>query len=215
MIHARALVPVFLAPLVMLLASSSPAHADRHDDLAFEIKERFSYTQGVIITKLMTFKLGDKCWDKVLDKGLANLGRIGGYAGSIAEYAKEVTGDDWRAIEQQNSSDKELNRQQVSKLVDALGTKLHITVNVEGDDCAKDSAMWTKYLGTAVRALKDYPPKSGKAFIVINATTKAKGVKTDVSKDGTKFTITGSRDLETVPWPDEITKPFKRVSTKN
>ncbi|MEJ7596467.1 MAG: hypothetical protein WKG01_01050 [Kofleriaceae bacterium] len=66
-----------------------------------------------------------------------------------------------------------------------------------------------------MRAHTDYPPKSGKAFIVINATTKAKGVKTEVSADGTKFTIAGSGDLETAPWPDEIIKPLKRVSTKH
>ena len=66
-----------------------------------------------------------------------------------------------------------------------------------------------------VRALKANPPKSGKAFITINVTSKAKGVTVDVGKDGSTFTITGSKDVEAVGWDGNIQKAFKRVSSKS
>ena len=203
-----------LIAAIAALVIPTLAVADRQADLAFEVQQGSSFTKGEVITKLVTLQLGEKCWDKVLDKKHATLLRIGGYAGAIAAYAKQVTGDDWPAIESQSANSKEKNRELVAKMVDDFKPKFHLTVKVEGDDCEKDSALWTKYLSQTTEALAKYPPKAGKAFITINVTAKAKGVKTVVSKDGATFTITGARDIEASGWPNEISNPFLRVSSK-
>jgi hypothetical protein len=202
---------VFAAALLL----PSLAFADRPADLAFEIKERSSFTKSEIVGKLVTWKLGEQCWDKVLDKKQATLGRVGTWAAAIASYAKQVTGDDWEKIESQGQpSDREKNREIVAKQIAAFAPKFHLTVNVEGADCAKDSALFGKYVMETVDSLQKYPPKASKVTITINVTEKAKGVKTVVSKDGSTFTITGAKDIEASGWPNEIANPFKRASGK-
>jgi hypothetical protein len=203
-------IAVFAALLVPTLAL-----ADRQADLAFEIKERSSFTKSEIVSKLVTFKLGEKCWDKLLDKKEAALGRVGSWAQAIGNYAKQVTGDDWERIESQGQpSDREKNRELVAKMVAEFAPKLHVTVNVEGADCAKDAGLWGSYFMEAVDSLHKYPPKAAKVKITINVTEKAKGVKTVVSKDGGTFTITGAKDIEASGWPNEISKAFVRASGK-
>ena len=83
-------------------------------------------------------------------------------------------------------------------------------------DCGvkTENDLWFRYLGASLDALSHFPPKAGKAFITINVTAQAKGVKTEISEDGSKFTITGARDVAPGVWIDDINKPFKRVSTK-
>jgi hypothetical protein len=199
---AAALVPTF-------------AFADQPADLAFAVKERSSFTKSEIVSKLVTWKLGDKCWDKVLDKSQATLGRVGTWAASIATYAKGVTGDDWEKIESQGQpSDREKNREIVGKKIAEFAPKFHLTVNVDGADCAKDSALFGKYVMETVDSLQKYPPKASKVTITINVNEKAKGVKTVVSKDGGTFTITGAKDIEASGWPNEISSAFKRASGK-
>jgi hypothetical protein len=197
------------------LLAPSFALADRQADLAFEVKERSSFTKSEIVSKLVTWKLGDKCWDKLLDKSQAALGRVGTWAASIAAYAKQVTGNDWEKIEGQGQpSDRERNREIVAKQIAEFAPKFHLTVNVEGADCAKDAGLFGSYVMETVDALQKYPPKAPKVRITINVTEKAKGVKTVVSKDGGTFTITGAKDIEASGWPNEIANPFKRASGK-
>lgn len=191
------------------------ALADQQADLAFAVKERSSFTKSEIVSKLVTWKLGDQCWEKVLDKSQATLGRVGTWAAAIASYAKTVTGDDWERIESQGQpSDRDNNRELVAKKIAEFAPKFHLTVNVAGPDCAKDSALFGKYIMETVDALQKYPPKAAKVAITINVNEKAKGVKTVVSKDGGTFTITGAKDIEASGWPNEIANAFKRASGK-
>lgn len=96
----------------------------------------------------MTFKLGDACWTKLLERG--NTG-----AALIASAAHD---------------------------------------------------------GGVTGALEAYLPTSGQAFVPIQVKAKAKGVETEVDKSGTRFAITGARDVETSGWPASIDGPIKRVS---
>lgn len=200
---------------IAALAVPALSLADKPADLAFAVKERSSFTKSEIVSKLVTWKLGDQCWDKVLDKSQATLGRVGSWAQAIAAYAKQVTGDDWEKIESQGQpSDRENNRAIVAKKIGELAPKFHLTINVEGADCAKDSALWGKYVMETVDSLQKYPPKASKVAITIDVKEKAKGVKTVVSKDGGTFTITGAKDIEASGWPNEISNAFKRASGK-
>ena len=199
--------------LFTIAATSTPAAAAPQEDLAFGVQELSNPVRGWVVSKLLTLNLGKKCWAKVTAKNSRAMALLSAYASNIERYATTVTGDNWETLlAGPNGRDK--NREIVEKMVDAFKTRFHLTVNVEGDDCTEEG-LWIRYVSVTTTALVDYPPKSGKAFVTIHATAKAKGVKTEVSKDGTSFTITGSRDLEQAVWMDDIQKPFKRVSTKN
>ncbi len=193
-----------------------PASADPHADLAYAVQESANPSRGWIVGKLMTFNLAPKCWEKVNAKHSRPMELISAHASSIAKLATTWTGDDWAGILTQNANSREKNKELVEPMVDAFKSKFHVTINVEGDDCeATGNAMWLKYLGTTTTALAQFPPKSGKAFVTINVTSKAKGAKTEISKDGTTFTITAGRDIEKSGWPSDIESPIKRVSSKN
>ena len=203
------------AIVAAVLGAATPVLADNHADLVAAVGDNNHDKHSArIIEKMFTYKLGATCWTKVLDKKNGALGLISGHARGAQDYAELLTGDDWAAIEGQDG-DKAKLAETVVGMVDAFAPKFHLTISVEGDDCEPGGrGMWLKYLGTTMSALKKYPPKSGKAFVTINVTAKAKGVKTAVSKDGTKFTITGSRDVEKPAWPDDIEKPIRAVSSK-
>ncbi len=152
---------------------------------------------------------GKACWAKVNDKKNRALSIATFFTRDIADYAKGVTGNDWSKIEGQSANSAEANRKLVEKMMDDFRPNLHITVTVEGDDCdASGNALWLKYWGETVRALKANPPKGGKAQITVNVTSKARGVTAEV-KDGSVFTITGSRDVEAAGWDGQIQKAFQ------
>lgn len=196
-----------------LLALSSTALADKQADLAFEIKERHSYTQSLVITELMTIEVGPKCWETLLDKKNVLQTRIASSSHTLAKYGSAITGgDDWRKLEGQGNNTKEKNRALVAARVVEAKPKVHVTIRVEGDDC-DGTPLWANYLGETMRALEAHPPKSGKAMITIDVKAKAKGVKAE-SKDGSTFTITGARDIEETAWGEEIRKAFKKASAK-
>ncbi len=207
------LIPLATSLFTVLVASTA-ALADKQTDLAFEIKERHSYTQSLVLSELMTIQVGAKCWDTLLDKKQALQARIASTAHVIAKYGSAASGgDDWRKIENQSNSTKDKNRTLVAARVAELKPKFHITVKVEGDDCDGQQPLWANYLGHTARALEACPPKSGKVFVTINVLAKAKGVKAE-TKDGTTFTITGARDIEETAWGEQIDKVFKRASNK-
>lgn len=149
------------------------------------------------IAKLVTFKLGKKCWAKLPDK---NQGAVhaGTFASSdLLEYGKLVTGEEM-----------------TEESLDTFRQRFSITVNVEGDDCdAKQSSLWLGYWGDAISAVRKNPPPSGKAFITINV-GKQKDLTVDVSRDGTTFTIAGPKDIAATQWNDKLEKPFRQLVAK-
>jgi hypothetical protein len=201
------------------LTSATARHADAGpaEDFSFELKESTKeHHRAWVLDKFHTFNVGKACWTKMVDKKQGAIHMAGFATRDIAEYAKGLTGNDWSKIEGQSANTREENRKLVEKMMDELRPNLKITISVEGDDCdAGRNSLWLKYWTETVRALKANPPKSGKAFITINVTSKAKGVTVDVGKDGSTFTITGSKDVEAVGWDGNIQKAFKRVSSKS
>jgi len=206
----------FTTALVLACATVSPAAAGPQEDFSFELKQQTHDSHRPwVIDKFVTLNLGKACWAKVNDKKNRALAIATGATRDIAEYAKGVTGNDWAKIEGQSANSAEANRKLVEKMMDDFRPNLHLTITVEGDDCdASGNALWLKYWGETTRALKANPPKAGKAQITVNVTSKAKGVTVEV-KDGSVFTITGSRDVEASGWGAEIQKAFQRVSSKS
>ncbi|MEO8706537.1 MAG: hypothetical protein ABI867_41310, partial [Kofleriaceae bacterium] len=173
------------AALVAVSCALSVATASPHEDLAYEIQESHGEKAGGwVVEKLITYKVGDKCWPKLMDKNQMAFGKIGGHVRNIERYARIVTGDDWSRIEGANG-DKDAHRKIVEGMIESFKSKFHLTVIVEGDDCANDgNAMWSKMTMDATSALETYPPRAGKAFITVIATTKVKDVTVDIAKDG-------------------------------
>lgn len=178
------------------LVTVGPAFADAEMDayVAGVEDATGAGTRPQAIAKLVTFKLGKKCWAKLPDK---NQGAI--HAGTFASmdllaYGKLVTGEEMTEAS-----------------LDAFRQKFSITVNVEGDDCdAKQGALWLQYWTGAISAAKNFPPPSGRAFITINV-GKQKDLTNVVSKDGTTFTITAPKDIPAAQYSDKLEKPFRQL----
>ena len=162
----------------------------------------------------MTLKVSAKCLAKLPNKETRALHDIAGFTRTISRYAKEVTGDDWVSIEGQSANDAATNRALVDKMITAFEPKFHITISVDGEDCSPNG-LWLKYASSALTGVFRYPPKSGRATIVVEASETAKTTTIDVDKTGSTFTIRGPRDVEGVGYGDQIERAFKRVSNKD
>jgi hypothetical protein len=204
------------AMFTALAALAAPAHASPQDDLAAGVEDaNHDKHSAWIIERMVTLKLPDKCWPKLLDKSKRGLGLLASDARSIERYAKAVTGDDWAKIESQGANTPEANRAVVDKMVDAFKPKFHVTLSLEADDCtATGRELWLNYLGSTLGSLVKFPPKSGVAQLTINVRAAAKDVKVEVDKAGSTFTITAPRDVEHGGWSDTIENALKRVSAK-
>jgi len=137
-----------LAIAIALVLATATADATPQADLAFAVENsNHDKHSSWIVERLMTLQLGDKCYAKVLDKSSRGVALIGSAARTIQRYAKEVTGDDWSAIEGQSANTKEANREVVSKMVDAFKPKFHVTLKLEGDDVVAEVMRLTRGLG--------------------------------------------------------------------
>lgn len=167
-----------------------------------------------VMTKLTTFNVGAKCWKKLpaKDSGVVDIGMH--VTRSVARLAKQWTGDDWSAIERQNSNDRATNSKLVEPMVDTFKSRFSITVNVDGDDCdAKRNALWIRYWSDSVAAATKYPPPAGKVFITINVSSKTRDVTSEVSKDGTTFTFSAPKDIEAKVYGEKIERPFRQLAS--
>jgi hypothetical protein len=183
------------------------------DDFSFALKEYTGYYSKAFVTnKLTTFKVAPACWKKMQDKDGGALHTASFYTSDILEYAKKMTGDDWSDIESQN---KDKNVKLIAPMMDDFRNRFMVTVNVDGDDCENDqNALWLRFWYAVGTAVKDYPPKSGRAFITLNVTPSVKDITVDVDDSGSTFVITAPRDIEPKDWGDKIEKPFRRRSSK-
>lgn len=178
------------------LVTVRPARADAEMD-AYVAAVKDATGEGPrpqAIAKLVTFKLGKKCWAKLPDKnqGAVHAGTFA--ASDLLEYGKRVTGEEMTEAS-----------------LDEFRQKFSITVSVEGDDCdAKQSSLWLGYWTGAIAAVRNNPPPSGKAFITINV-GKQKDLTNEVSKDGTTFTINAPKDITAAQWNDKLEKPFRQL----
>jgi len=183
------------------------------DDFSFALKEYTGrYAAAFVTNKLTTFKVAPACWKKMQDKNGGALHTASFYTSDILEYGKNMTGDDWSDIESQN---KDKNVKLIAPMMEDFKARFMVTVAVDGDDCENDqNALWLRYWYAIGTAVKDYPPKSGRAFITLNVTPSVKDVTVDVDDSGSQFTITAPRDIEPKDWDDKIQKPFRRRSSK-
>lgn len=203
------------ACLVLAGVAVVPAPAAADDKLEDFVAAYRDYSSdgsaAWVLTKYVTFKLGDKCWAKLPKKDQGALHAASFFTRDIVAWAKDVTGDDWSAIENQGG-DKDKNLALVEPMMDAFKARFSMTVSVEGNDCdARSNSLWLRYWGTLATSLKSYLPKAQKVAITLNVTAKAKDVTVEVSKDGTSFVFTAPRDIEVAAWSDKLEKPFRRI----
>jgi hypothetical protein len=210
-------IPLAAAALALGLAVSAAAHADtRKSAFADAVQEvTTDHYRGWIIGKLTTWKVGPRCWEKIQDKE----GRIVGLASfltrEIAEYAKQVTGDDWATIEGSGTSEKAANRGKVEPMIDAFESRFSLTVKIDGDDCDNGhDPLWMQYVMHAAQNVNALPPAAGKAIISIDVSSKAKKFAIAVGKDGSTFKVTAPKEIAAPRWQDRMESAFKKVAKK-
>jgi uncharacterized DUF497 family protein len=208
---------IALAALALTLAIPAAAHADASRtafaDAVHEVTT--DHYRGWIIGKLTTWKVGAQCWEKIQDKE----GRIVSLASfltrEIAEYAKQVTGDDWAAIEGSGTSEKAANKGKVEPMIDAFRSRFSLAVKIDGDDCdSGHDPLWMQYVMHAAQNVNKLPPASGKAFISIDVSSKAKKFAITVGKDRSTFKITAPKSIAAPEWQNRMESAFKKVAKK-
>jgi len=195
-----------------VLCAVSLAGAGPREDFLFRLEEHTGDDyRADVIGKLVTLKVGPKCQAKLADKDLSAIETAAAVAIEIADYAKTVTGDDWNAI-LGNARDKDRAKAIISGKIDAFASRFAMTIVVDGDDCdAKGHALWLQYWTELAKAVKQYPPPSGKAFITLEVTPRVKQVIFAASKDGSTFVFRAPRDIEPPEWIERLGRPFRQL----
>ena len=208
---------IALAALALSLAIPASAHADASRTAFADAVQEVTtdHYRGWIIGKLTTWKVGARCWEKIQDKEGRAVSLASFLTREIAEYAKQVTGDDWATIEGSGTSEKAANKGKVEPLIDAFKSKFSLTVKIDGDDCdAGHDPLWMQYVMHAAQNVNKLPPASGKAFISIDVSSKAKKFSISVSKDRSTFKITGPKSIAAAKWQNQMESAFKKVAKK-
>lgn len=206
---------IALAALALALALPASARADsRPTAFADAVQEvTTDHYRGWIIGKLTTWKVGAKCWEKIQNKE----GRIVSLASfltrEIAQYATQVTGDDWATIEGSGTSEKAANKGKVEPMIAAFRSRFSLSVKIDGDDCDDGhDPLWMQYVMHAAQNLNKLPPGSGKAFISIEVSSRAKKFAIAVGKDRSSFKITAPKSIAAGKWQEQMESAFKRVA---
>lgn len=181
-----------------------PVAAGEVDDFAAALKESTGDPAAVaVLTKLMTFKVGKKCWAKLPAKDQGAVHAAGFATRDVAAFAKAQTGDEWSGLE----------AAQLEAKVDAFKASFSLDTTVDGDDCdAKQASLWLGYWSGLTTIVKNYPPPSGKAFIKLDVSSKTRDLTVDVSKDGTTFSIKAPKDLPAKDAGDKLERPFRKLN---
>lgn len=200
-----------------LVLTISTAHADPgRGAFADAVQEvTTDHYRGWIIGKLTTWKVGARCWEKIQDKEGRPVALASFLTREIAEYAKQVTGDDWATIEGSGTSEKAANKDKVEPMIDAFKTRFSIAVKIDGDDCDDGhDPLWMQYVMHAAQNVNKLPPASGKAFISIDVSSKAKKFAIAVGKDRSTFKITAPKGIAAPKWQDQMESAFKKAAKK-
>lgn len=203
MMRNRALLAAALSAVA--LGTAVPAAvAGEIDDFATALKDATGDQSAVaVLTKLMTFKLGKKCWAKVPNKDLGAVHAASFATRDVAAIAKAQTGDEWSG----------LDAAQLDPKVDAFKGRFSLDTSVDGDDCdAKQSSLWLGYWSALPLIVKNFPPPSGKAFIKLDVSSKTRDVTVDVDKDGTTFSIKAPKDIAAKDAQNKLERPFRKLN---
>jgi hypothetical protein len=201
------------AAAVLVAPGSADADVTAYAD-AVKAKTN-DYYRAWTISKLTTWKVGKKCWEKIVAPEGRILDLTSFMTREIAGYAKQVTGDDWATIEGSGMSEKEANKAKLEPMVTAFRQKFSLSVSIDGDDCdASHDPLWMQYVMRAVEAVNAKPPAAGKAFIVIDVSSKTKQFSIAASKDGATFKISGPKEIASAKWQDELGRVFAQAAKK-
>src|SRR5690606_23375128 len=104
-------ISIFAAAAALVAPGSADADVSAYADA---VKANTNdYYRAWSISKLTTWKVGQKCWDKIVAPNSRILDLTSFMTREIAAYAKQVTGDDWATIEGSGMSEKEANKAKI------------------------------------------------------------------------------------------------------
>lgn len=190
-----------LLVVVGILAATTAVHADPFGDALKDYTG--SAMPKLVLEKLSTFKLGKKCLARLPDKNQGALHAASYFTRDVVEYAKTL-GEDWAKLEADEGK--------LAAAIDAFKSRFSVTVTVDGDDCdAASNSLWLRYWSGLATSIKGNLPPTGKVFVKLTVTSKAKDVTSDV-KDAT-FNFTAPKDIEAGNWNDKLDRPFRKATS--
>ncbi|HEY5926386.1 MAG TPA: hypothetical protein VIV11_32090 [Kofleriaceae bacterium] len=198
----------------VLIATTTVAYADTQE-LSEDVRELTSDNyRAATVGKLMSFKLGAKCWAKLTrDSRATNLIQMS--TRYIVDFAKHVTGDDWSTLEGSGTTEKAKNRERVEATIEAFKKSFSYSISVDGDDCDDDhDPLWLQYHTHALQYFSENPPPAKRGTIKIEVNSKVKKFTASVDKTGTVFKFVGPKEVAPDKWQDQMRTAFVKAAKK-
>jgi hypothetical protein len=198
----------------VLTAATTVAHADTKA-LSEDIRDLTSDNyRAATVGKLMTFKLGAKCWAKLTQESRpTNLIQMS--TRYVVDFAKHVTGDDWTSLEGSGTTEKAKNRERVEATIDAFKKSFSYSISVDGDDCDDGhDPLWLQYHTHALQYFAEHPPAAKRGTIAIEVSSKVKKFSGSADKTGTAFKFVAPKDVAADKWQDQMLQVFAKAAKK-
>ena len=198
----------------ILIATTTVTYADTKE-LSEDVRDLTSDNyRAATVGKLMTFKLGAKCWAKLTrDSRATNLIQMS--TRYIVDFAKHVTGDDWAALEGSGTTEKAKNRERVETTVEAFKKSFSYSISVDGEDCDDGhDPLWLQYHTHALQYFSENPPPAKRGTIAIQVSSKAKKFSASVDKTGTVFKFVAPKEVAPDKWQDQMLATFVKAAKK-
>lgn len=197
--------------VVMLLQCGAALAIDnRHLDLVDRIFQTSSlcWWRPTIVERLMTFKLSDDLWQKMLEPEGFNTVRA--LSNATESYARKQGLGDLEAIES-SFKDRNAKRPDIEKLIDGLKDKISIHIEAEGKySVAQFNTLRAYILALAEFLSKEkWIPKSGAAVIKITLSHQTKQLKVKTDSDGRIFEVDAPAESLPQKWKKQMFDQFK------
>jgi hypothetical protein len=198
----------------VLLASTATAFADTKE-LGEEIRDltKDNY-RAATVGKLMTFKLGAKCWTKVMKQDGRAMDLIQQSTRYVVDFAKAASGEDWTSLEGSGTTEKAKNRERVEQTIEAFKKSYSYTISVDGDDCDDGhDPLWLQYHMHALQYFSENT-SAKKVSITIEVSSKAKKFTSSADKTGTVFKFVGPKEVPADKWQNQMLAVLQKANRK-
>lgn len=201
---------------VLVLSNAAFAIDNRQLDLVDRIFQSASlcWWKPTIVEHLMTFKLSQAYWDKMLEP--SGFVTVRSLAEGIGKYLKRQGYADL-AADEKKLVDKNNGKPQMEKFVEPLKSHFTFSVVAEANKCSEVEAdLLKRYLaGLAVFFSKErWTPPSHSANFSLIMDSGAQDISVKVEGQGKQFIIIAPADKDLPDWESKMLNPIRRASQK-
>lgn len=197
----------------LTLSSAALAIDNRQLDLVDRIFQSASlcWWKPTVVEQLMTFKLSQAYWDKMLEP--SGFVTVRSLAEGIGKYAKKQGYADL-ASDEKKLTDKNDGKAQMQKFIEPLKSKITFSVDAEASKCTEVEAdILKRYLARlAVFFSKEsWNPAAGVAHFSLVMVPDANDISVKVEDQGKNIVISAPADKDLPGWETKLLKPIREA----